>query len=75
VKEKQAIEITVNGDPYKIAENSTVIDLLNELRLAQEKVAIEYNLSVLPRASWAVIELSEGDRLEIVHFVGGGQIC
>ncbi len=74
MNETIAIEITVNGDPYKIAENSTVIDLVNELTLAHERVAIEFNLSILPRSVWAETNLRAGDRLEIVHFVGGGSI-
>ncbi|HKX27811.1 MAG TPA: sulfur carrier protein ThiS [Blastocatellia bacterium] len=69
---KETIEITVNGDPYQTAPGSTVTDLVDELRLASERVAIEFNRSLLPRAVWSETILSAGDRLEIVHFVGGG---
>jgi sulfur carrier protein len=74
VEEGSIIEITVNGEPYRIAEESTVIDLVNALALAAERLAIELNLSILPRAAWDETKLKAGDRLEIVHFVGGGSI-
>ena len=69
---KETIEILVNGDPYRTAPDSTVTDLVGELRLAAERVAIEFNRSILPRAVWSETILRAGDRLEIVHFVGGG---
>jgi thiamine biosynthesis protein ThiS len=48
------------------------MDLVKQLELAPERLAIELNLSILPRAKWAETELKSGDRLELVHFVGGG---
>ncbi|MBO0723279.1 MAG: sulfur carrier protein ThiS [Blastocatellia bacterium] len=64
--------ILVNGEPYQIAKNSRVVDLLGELNLPAERVAIELNRNLLPRTQWAETELHPGDRLEIVQFVGGG---
>jgi thiamine biosynthesis protein ThiS len=72
VMEKTFIEIIVNGESYRIAGDSSVVDLVNELKIAPERVAIEFNRSILPRASWAETRLKDGDRLEVVHFVGGG---
>jgi thiazole synthase len=72
--ELPTIEITVNGDAYHIGGDSTVIDLVNTLKLASERLAIELNLSILPRAAWSETKLKDGDRIEIVHFVGGGEI-
>ena len=66
------IEIIVNGEPYRIAEKSSVIDLVKELKLAADRLAIELNLTILPRAAWEETKLKADDRLEIVHFVGGG---
>lgn len=66
------IEIIVNGELYRIAEDSSVIDLVNELKLAAERLAIELNLTILPRTAWEETKLKPDDRLEIVHFVGGG---
>jgi sulfur carrier protein len=71
-KRHLTIEIIVNGDSYQISDESTVIDLVRELKLIPERVAIELNRSILARAVWAQTKLRAGDRLEIVHFVGGG---
>ncbi len=68
-----AIEITINGEPRQVAAESTVTDLIRDLKLAPERLAIEFNLSILPRSAWSETRLQSGDRLEIVHFVGGGQ--
>jgi thiazole synthase len=65
--------IILNGDPRRIADGSSVADLLRLLDLPAEKVAVERNLSIVPRSSFAEVALAEGDALEIVHFVGGGE--
>lgn len=67
------INITLNGDPRRIAAGSSVADLLRELDLPAEKVAVERNLAIVPRSTFADVALADGDALEIVHFVGGGQ--
>lgn len=72
MKEKSTFEILVNGDSRQIGEDMTVADLVTELDLAPQRLAIELNLSILPRASWSERLLKAGDKLEIVHFVGGG---
>jgi len=69
---QDTIEIIVNGDACQVSHGARVTDLIKQLELAPERLAIELNLSILPRAKWAEIELRPGDRLEIVHFVGGG---
>ena len=66
------IEIIVNGEPRQIPPASTVTDLVTSLNLAPERLAIELNLSILPRHAWPETRLQQGDRLELVHFVGGG---
>jgi len=48
-------------------------DLVGELGLKGDRVAIEHNGNIVPRAEWSNTVLTEGDRLEIVHFVGGGR--
>jgi thiazole synthase len=63
--------ITLNGAPHRSAA-VTIADLVRELELAPEKVAVERNGEIVPRSTLAVAPLAEGDRLEIVHFVGGG---
>lgn len=67
------ISITLNGDPRRITPGSSVADLLRDLDLPAEKVAVERNLAIVPRSTFAEVMLADGDTLEIVHFVGGGQ--
>ena len=66
------IEITVNGEPRTVAPELTVDALLDALGLPRERIAIEVNRRVVRRADWASVRVARGDRLEIVHFVGGG---
>ncbi|HYL61534.1 MAG TPA: sulfur carrier protein ThiS [Candidatus Methylomirabilis sp.] len=67
-----AIAIVVNGERREAKAGATVVDLLAALNLNSGRVAIERNLEILPRANWAETIVSEGDRFEIVQFVGGG---
>lgn len=66
------IQIQLNGEPYQVAAETKVSDLIAELQLTQGRLAIELNLDILPRTKWAETQLQNGDKLEIVHFVGGG---
>lgn len=66
------IQIELNGETREISPGSTVTGLLAELGLDTRKVAVERNLEIVPKSLYAETELSAGDRLEIVHFVGGG---
>ena len=63
--------ITLNGDPRRTPA-STIAELVRELDLAPEKVAVERNGEIVPRSTLAEAPLADGDKLEIVHFVGGG---
>jgi sulfur carrier protein len=66
------IEITVNGDSQQVPDGLDVPRLLTHLNIRAERVAIERNLQILPRANWAATQVAPGDRYEIVHLVGGG---
>jgi sulfur carrier protein len=66
------ITITVNGDARAVRAGTTVGELLVELGLGGRRVAVERNKEVVPRAAHAATALAEGDRLELVTFVGGG---
>ena len=66
------IEIFVNGESQQVTFDATVADLVATLQLTPERLAIELNLSIVPRAAWSETKLHADDRLEIVHFVGGG---
>ncbi len=63
--------ITLNGAPHRSAA-ATIADLVRELELVPEKVAVERNGEIVPRSTLANAALADGDTLEIVHFVGGG---
>ncbi|HEX8567082.1 MAG TPA: sulfur carrier protein ThiS [Pyrinomonadaceae bacterium] len=64
--------VIVNGETRQIPENTNLARLLEILELASARVAVELNQSVVRRAEWGNIVLRENDRIEIVHFVGGG---
>ncbi len=66
------ISIRVNGEHRRIRRGLSIADLANELGLVPEKVAVERNLEIVPRSTLADVEIEDGDELEIVHFVGGG---
>ena len=67
------LHITVNGEPRTVAADATIATLLADLGLDAAKVAVEHNLVIAPRSGFSTHALADGDRLEIVHFVGGGQ--
>jgi len=62
----------VNGEPRAIPSQFSLQQLLIDLGLGEKRVAIELNQSVVRRGDWSATNLREGDRVEIVHFVGGG---
>ncbi|WP_395392519.1 sulfur carrier protein ThiS [Novosphingobium sp. BL-8A] len=66
------ISLTVNGEPRRIAPGSSIADLVADIGLDPTKVAVEHNGEIAPRSTLADVQLSDGDVLEIVHFVGGG---
>ncbi len=66
------MRVILNGEEREIPEGLTLAGLIEHLGLSPERVAIERNREVVPRAEWAAVEIREGDRLEVVHFVGGG---
>lgn len=66
------IQIHVNGQVRPWRNGATVADLLQELDIRTERVAVELNLEILDRAVFGERVLSDGDRLEILGFIGGG---
>ena len=66
------MRVMLNGEPSEISDKSTVADLLDSLRIGRERVAVEVNLDIVPKAMYGTRLLSAGDKIEIVHFVGGG---
>jgi len=66
------VQIQLNGEARQVADQSTVDALIALLDLEPARVAIELNRNVVRRNDWAATTLHDGDRVEIVHFVGGG---
>lgn len=66
------MNLVVNGEPREIATGTLATQLIELLDLKPERVALEINGRIVRRAEWPSVELRNGDRVEIVHFVGGG---
>jgi thiamine biosynthesis protein ThiS len=64
--------ITLNGEPYELEQPLTVAELLAALAIDPRRVAVEHNLEIIRRHAYADTMVHEGDRIEIVNFVGGG---
>jgi len=69
-----AIQIHVNGQARAWRSGTTVADLLHDLDIKTERVAVELNLEILDRATFNQRLLKDGDRLEILGFIGGGSL-
>ena len=66
------MRIQVNGEPQEVEENISLPKLVADLNLKAEQIAIELNHNVVRRAQWNNTLLQADDKVEIVHFVGGG---
>jgi sulfur carrier protein len=67
------IKIQLNGKLQDVPQGLTLADLLAWLKLSADRLAVERNLEIVPRSLWAETPIHDGDRLEVVHFVGGGR--
>ena len=66
------MKLVINGEERSVGPALTLAGLVEQLGMKQDRVAVELNRNIVPREQWDETSLSEGDRLEIVHFVGGG---
>jgi len=66
------VKLTVNGEERGFERVGDVAALVALLGLDARKVAVEHNLAIVPRSAYAATTLTDGDRIEIVHFIGGG---
>jgi sulfur carrier protein len=66
------LKIRVNGDPLELESELTILQLLERLAIDPRRVAVEYNLTIVKRDRYPAITIGEGDTIEIVNFVGGG---
>ena len=62
----------LNGEKHEFPDGLTVAALVTQLGMKPDRVAVELNLEIIPRARWDTLTLKDGDKLEVVHFVGGG---
>ena len=65
-------KIQLNGDPYEINNGTNLNELLNKLKIQKNKVAIEVNGAIVEKNKYPKVILNKGDKVEIVHFIGGG---
>ena len=65
-------KIQLNGDPYEINNRTNLNELLNKLKIQKNKVAIEVNGEIVEKNKYLNLILSKDDKVEIVHFIGGG---
>lgn len=68
------MQVTINGKEREIADNSTILMMLEQLGQHPQRVAVEVNREIIKRPSYAEHVLSEGDEVEVLQFVGGGEI-
>jgi len=66
------MKLHINGDEKTFDSALTLGSLVETLGMKSDRVAVELNRDIVPRDRWAATALNDGDRLEIVHFVGGG---
>jgi len=66
------VEVVVNGEARQFPDGMTVTQLLEEMALTGKRLAVEVNLEIVPRSTYAEHRLQSGDRVEIVHAIGGG---
>ena len=65
-------KIQLNGKKVVIKTNYSILDLLKKYKLTKKKVAIEYNGAIIPKSNYKKKYLKNNDKIEIVHFIGGG---
>ena len=66
------MKLVINGEERSFSDEMTLAALVDQLGLKPDRVAVELNHNIVRRDDWAAATLHDGDRLEVVHFVGGG---
>ncbi len=66
------MRIVLNGEDIETKNGNSIAGLLTQIGIGLERVAVEVNLDIVPKANYQAHLLADGDRVEIVHFVGGG---
>ena len=68
----ETLSVRINGEHRRVASGISIAALIAELGLDARRVAVERNLAIVPRSTFAEVAVEDGDDYEIVHFVGGG---
>jgi len=71
-KGQNKMKLQINGEQRDLADGLTLTALIEHLGMKPDRVAVELNLEIVPRTQWQATPLKDGDKLEVVHFVGGG---
>ncbi len=66
------MNLFINGEEKSFADSLSLAQLIEQLGMKGDRVAVELNRQIVPRAQWSETSLKDGDHLEVVHFVGGG---
>lgn len=66
------VTIQINGEKKEVAANTNLTEMLRKFSMPAERVAVELNNEVVRRKDWETKEISDGDIIEVIHFVGGG---
>jgi thiamine biosynthesis protein ThiS len=66
------MHLFINGEDKPFVDSLSLAELIEQLGMKRDRVAVELNRKIISRAQWGETALKDGDRLEIVHFVGGG---
>lgn len=66
------MQVFINGETRELESELNLLELLKKLELPTERIAIELNKSVVRKKDWETINISDADKVEIIHFVGGG---
>jgi len=69
---QDTMKVRINGEETEVAAGLNLAQLVEQMGMKGDRVAVERNREIVSRAQWAETQLAEGDLLEIVHFVGGG---
>src|ERR1044071_252017 len=67
-----AITVSLNGESHSVPERLNIVQLLDHFSIPKDRVAVERNSLIVPKADWDKVNIAAGDALEVVHFVGGG---
>lgn len=66
------MQITLNGEKREFADRRTIFELVQSLNLSDQRIAVELNREIVRKKDWENVFLNDADKIEIVHFVGGG---